>query len=178
MNYSKSPINAWTVPTLALWLVFFSAGLFPEAVYYAARLAGSVATQNALVNSPNLVTLFLALYLAFFAYHCCLNAGLSRENALVRAIQVGVLSLIAFLPYPFFMLLAPGSLEQLNNRLQRADEFLAVFGLPVAKLLAWLYLLIAIFRHHLTGGGKIFAHMYPRLPRKHDEAGLEIQPDD
>jgi hypothetical protein len=163
---------------LALWLIFFAVGLFPETVYWTARLAGAVVTQNALINSPSLVTLFLAFYLAFFAYQCCLDAGLSRDSAVLRAIQVGILGLIAFLPYPFYLLLAPGNLEQLNDRLQRADEVVAVFGLPVAKLLAWLYLLITVVRHHLTGGGDIFARMYPRFARQNNGGRLETGPDD
>lgn len=101
MSQSNISFNIWTLPTLALWLVFFIVGLLPESAYWAARVAGGVVTQNAIINSPSLVTLFLALYLAFFAHRRCLDAGVSRENALARAIQVGILALIAFLPTPF-----------------------------------------------------------------------------
>ncbi len=165
MNRSKSPIDAWTVPTIALWLVYFAAGLFPEGVFWAARQAGGVVTQNAIVNSPSLITVFLGLYLAYFAHQRCLDAGLSHENAMARAIQVGILALIAFLPYPFYLLLSPGNLSIPGSGLQRIDELAAVFGLPVAKLLAWLYLLITVARSHLAEGSEVFVKMYPRFVR-------------
>ncbi len=178
MSQSKSSFSIWTLPTLALWLVFFLVGLLPESAYWAARLAGGVVTQNAIINSPSLVTLFLALYLAFFAHRRSLDAGVTPENAMARAIQVGILALIAFLPYPFHLLLAPGSLSLLGTTLQHLDELAAVFGLPVAKLLAWLYLLITVVRSQLPGGDAVFAGMYPKLAREGEESHLDVRPDE
>ena len=163
MNQPKTAIDPWAVPTLIMWLLFFGIGLIPEATFWAARELGAVVTQNAIINSPSLVTIFLAMYLAFFAYHRCLDAGLSSENAMARAIQVGILGLIAFLPYPFYLLLFPGNLNLLGIGLHRLDELAAVFGLPVAKLLAWSYLLIVVVRSYLTSGTEAFVNMYPRF---------------
>ncbi len=178
MSQSNISFNIWTLPTLALWLVFFIVGLLPESAYWAARVAGGVVTQNAIINSPSLVTLFLALYLAFFAHRRCLDAGVSRENALARAIQVGILALIAFLPYPFYLLLAPGNLSLLGTMLRNIDELAAVFGLPVAKLLAWGYLLLTVVRSQLPGGDAVFARMYPKIVREGEGNNLDVTLDE
>ncbi|MFO7974874.1 MAG: hypothetical protein R6V12_09595 [Candidatus Hydrogenedentota bacterium] len=163
MSQSKNSIDIWTIPTLTLWLVFFAIGFFPESAFWAARQAGEVVTQNAVINSSSLITVFLSLYLGFFVYLRCLDAGVSRENAIARAIQTGILSLIAFLPYPFYLLLSPGDLTIPGSGVYRLDELIAVFGLPVAKLLSWLYLLTVIVRSYLTAGPAVFVTMYPRF---------------
>jgi len=157
--------------------MFFGIGLVPEGAYWAARELGAVVTQNAIVNSPSLVTMFLSMYVAFFVYQRCQDAGLSRENAMARAVQVGILGLIAFLPYPFHLLLSPGDLYLLRSGVHRFDELAAVFGLPVAKLLAWVYLLVAIVRSYLTTGADIFVNMYPRLERENPDKDADSFPE-
>jgi hypothetical protein len=163
VSQSRSAIDFWTLPTLILWLVFFAMGFFPEGAFWAAREAGGVVTQNAIINSPSLITVFLSLYLGFSVYLRCIDAGVSRENAVARSIQIGILSLIAFLPYPFYLLLTPGDLAIPGSGVYRLDELIAVFGLPVAKILSWLYLLSLIVRSYLSGGTEVFVNMYPRF---------------
>ncbi|HOD51856.1 MAG TPA: hypothetical protein PKJ78_17595 [Candidatus Hydrogenedentes bacterium] len=177
VNQSKNLIDLWTIPALALWLVYFAIGLFPEGAFWAARLAGRVVTQNAIINSPSLVTVSLSLYLALFVYQRCTEAGVSRENATARAIQVGILGLIAFLPYPFYLLLSPGNMALPGSGVYRLDELAAIFGLPVAKLLAWLYLFAVIARSYITAGSDVFVNMYPPLDRDNQNINTGSTPE-
>jgi len=132
VSQSKSSIDVWTIPTLILWLVFFVIGLFPEGMFWATRYAGKVVTQNAVINSPSLITVSLSVYLAFFVYLRCVDTGASRENAAARGIQIGILALIAFLPYPFYLLISPGDLTLQGAGVYRFDELIAVFGIVLA----------------------------------------------
>jgi hypothetical protein len=151
--------DPWALLTLILlWLPFFAAGLLPEDTFYGLRVLGRVTTQQAMVNSPGMITAGLAAYLTYFAYHRCREAGLSGPPLRARTIQIGVLALVAFVPYPFGLLLAPGSvgLPSIAEAGQLA-AFFAVFGLPLAKLVAWAYLLLMIALYHARGNRHVFA---------------------
>ncbi|GMU92905.1 MAG: hypothetical protein AMXMBFR4_19630 [Candidatus Hydrogenedentota bacterium] len=165
MNESKPQFDFWILPTVLMWVVYFLAGLDPELLYNTVRDAGWVVTQNAMVNSPHLVTLAFAGYLGLFAYHRCLESGLPKMDAKARALQVGILGLLAFLSF---------SLSQLRNLSYIPDQTLRVVVIAVSavKLVAWFTLLGMVLRYYLLGHTDVFANigsMFPSTYRQEKE---------
>lgn len=161
---SNSDRDPWAFAAMLVWIPFFLVGLFPEDIYYELRAAGYVVTQRALVNSPLFVTFACAAYMTVFAYRRSLEGGASGVLAQVIAIQVLILSMVAFLPYPFHLLLTPGSF---NIPAMGADRFIApvaVFGLPALKLTSWCYLLVFVVQYYCWGHRRAFAEMTIFLP--------------
>lgn len=160
MTSSPRQSDFWRWPALVLWLVFFFVGLVPEWVYYRLRDLGAVTTQRALVNSYYLLPFAMAAFLAAFTHWRCREAAVNPSEARGKALQIWVLSLLAFLPI----------------RLEHVWDYL---GIPVpeyrrliltmaaAKGLAWLYLLSLIVRFHLWSGHAVYQRMRSLLPSTH-----------
>jgi len=147
----------WVLPALLLWTVFFALGIMPEWVYYILRDWGNVVTQRAFVNSYYMITLGLSGYLFFFVQFRCREAGLTFMDALGRSVQIGVLSLLAFIPVPleelFFLsqIPIPGYRHML-------------IAVSCAKMLAWFYLLTILFRYYLWNGHEVFLRLISIFP--------------
>ncbi len=155
--------DAWDMFSLALWSIFFAIGLVPELAFHVLRDISQVVTQVALVNTSAVITVTFTLYLGFFAWRKCREAGLNQPESQVRALQVGLLALIAFLELP-----AKGSsfeahtlLEILANVNEIPDQYLkmVVLFVGICKLGAWWYLFQVILRFHAFGNYKVFTSM-------------------
>jgi hypothetical protein len=159
----QRPRDTWDILSLGLWSIFFAVGLVPELAFYALREFGGVSTRTAFINTSAAITVSFTLYLAFFAWRRCLDAGLSRPESQVRALQVGLLALIAFLELP-----AQGAsfqtrtlLEVLANFNEIPDRYLkmVVLFVGICKLAAWWYLFQVILRFYAFGNYRVFTNM-------------------
>lgn len=157
MSQTVKQWDPWSVPAAAIWSVFFLAGLEPERLFFTLRDLGQVSVLNAMVNSPHLITLAFSAYLGLFAYHRCLEAGLSRIDAKARALQFSIVGLVAFLNF---------SLAQVGHLADIPIPNLRVVVLVVAfaKVSAWFFLLIIIMRYTLFGQSHAFAAMASIFP--------------
>jgi hypothetical protein len=144
--------DPWALPTLVLWLAFFLLGLEPAGFFKLLRNIAGVTTQDALVNSPLLITIGCSVFLAWFAYATCRDAGQAAAPAQARAVQVGVLALLAFHP----LSLLEGLAMVLEPGLQTAFDRLLIPFFVAGKLLAWLVLLTLVMGYHL-GNRRVFA---------------------
>lgn len=159
MNNSSKPLDFWRVPVFFLWVVFFVAGLFPEPAFAILRQLGDVLPQRALVNSPHLITVMLAAYVAVFAWHRCVEAGLSALEAQDKAFQLGIVALVAFLAPvdPLIMYVARGN--------PFAQNRILIYGVGAIKLLAWWSLLIVFIRYYVFNVDDAFAEVVQVVPR-------------
>lgn len=157
MLHSVPPRDPWRLPAVALWLLVFCAGLFPEPVFMALREAGGVVTQRALTNSPFFITIACALYLAIFTYGRCQRVNAPSGLAFGNSLQVLMIALLAFLPFPFELLL---NLDNIMVALSRR----VVIGVAAAKLLAWLYLWTLMLRYYILSNHAVFAQMHSLFP--------------
>lgn len=160
MDYPKARWSFWTLPTYVLWLVFFLIGFDPELAYEFAREAGFVVTQNAMVNSPHVVTLALAGYFGFFVYQRCVESGLPKPEAQTQGLQFGILGLIAFLAFSPFQLVSYTEIPVAKLRF----IVLLVGG---TKLFMWFLLLATIARYYLLGHVNVFASSVSVFPSSH-----------
>ncbi|MBM3289873.1 MAG: hypothetical protein FJY92_06945, partial [Candidatus Hydrogenedentes bacterium] len=144
MEQSRARWDLWTLPAYLLWLVFFLVGFDPELAYLFARDQGAVVSQNALVNSPHVITLALAGYFGFFTYQRCIDAGLRRPDAQTQGLQFGILGLIAFLAFSPFQMMSYGDIPVAKLRF----VVLLVGG---TKLFMWFLLLGVVARYYLLG---------------------------
>ena len=165
LNYlsGRPRTDAWRVPALGLWLVFFAVGLVPEWVFHGLRTVGAVATQRALVNSPYFITVAFAVYLGAFTFARCRAAGLPEANARGNALQSALLALVAFLPFPL-------QLFQDAMNIPVADLRRLVYVVGSTKLVAWAYLLSLLIRYYMFGHSRVFAHMLSLFPSVHRAA--------
>ncbi|GMW00509.1 MAG: hypothetical protein AMXMBFR84_16460 [Candidatus Hydrogenedentota bacterium] len=142
----------WILPILLAWSVFMVVGLYPELFYTLLRQLGRVVTQNALVNSPHFVTVALAAYYGWFTYQRCLESGMPPMHAKARGVQFLVVSSLAFLNFnPAWVVLA-GQLPNNGSRI-------ALIGIIIAKLGAWFYLCLLIFRYYMLGQAGVFSEV-------------------
>lgn len=150
MSTTNRPWDLWTFPTLILWCLFFLTGLLPENVYETLRGMSWVVISTAMINSPHFITLALAVYIAFFAYHTCIESGASRDESTLRGVQVGVYGLVAFFVYDFQILLYP-----------RLPLFirLAIYAVAAVKLIAWIHLFVAVLRVTLFDHTHVFRNV-------------------
>lgn len=160
MENPKVRWDLWTLPAYLLWLVFFLIGFDPEMAYEFAREVGFVVSQNALVNSPHIVTLSLAGYFGYFAYSRCLESGLSRADAQTQGLQFSILGLIAFLAFSPFQLISYAEIPVAKLRF----IVLLVGG---TKLFMWFLLLGVVARYYLLGHVNVFASMVSAFPSAH-----------
>jgi hypothetical protein len=157
------------VPIVLLWCLFFAVGLDPELTFQFLRNAGHVVSQRAMVNSPHLITLSLAAFLAWHVFARCREAGLDFADAQARALQTAVLALAAFLNFPLVHFLAAGTLPT-------ADQRWLVWCVGMVKYVVWLYLLFTVIRFHLFGRVHAFTGMVSVFPSTyHDASGNGAQ---
>ncbi len=157
MRDSGGQFDYWRLPSLALWLVFFGVGLLPEWVYDELRILGAVVTQKALINSPYLITVGFAGYLAVFCFNKCRLADATEAVARANALQNGVIALLAFLPLPLELLVQARDIPVASAR-----HFIYMLG--TVKLIAWWYLLLLFIRYYMSGNPRVFTRMASLLP--------------
>lgn len=166
--------DVWDALTLALWIPFFLIGLVPELAFYVFREFARVPPYTALVNSSAVITLTFAAYFAFFAYRRCQEVGLSRYIAQGKALEVGLLALVAFLDMPAkgFTFEARTLLAVLLEFGQIPDRYLQMIVLFVgaSKMIAWLFLLSLVVRYHAFGNRRTFAQVPSLFPSMHAAA--------
>lgn len=156
--------DPWRFPVFGLWLLILMIGLIPEPVYYLMRFAGGVVSQRALVNSPYMITIALAVWVMLFVFYACVRCGLSPLQAQDRALQLAVLALVAFLPVDL-----PTLLTAHSNPLMRARFAIYLAGLT--KLLAWWFLLNLIVRYYLLQMEDVFARIPSLFPSARTNEG-------
>ncbi len=153
--------NRWDMLSLLLWTLFFACGLVPEPVFYALRDAAAVASHRAVVNSSLVITLSLSAYLALFVLRRCRESGASAVEAQGRALQAGVLGLLAFLEFP-----ARGASFEVQTILELFVRFRELPGVylqcviifvAIGKLAAWFYLYSLVLRFHGKAKRNVFA---------------------
>ena len=152
---------------MLLWVAFLIVGLVPESVFLWLRESGGVLPHRALVNSPYLVTLMLAAYVVLFALHRCLDAGLSPYLAQDRALQLGIVALVAFLPLDLVVLFT----AHLHPRIQ--SRFLLYLA-GVAKLSAWWYLFTLLLRYYVFRVDDVFGRIPSLFPSTHYSGAASV----
>jgi len=176
--------DVWDALTLGLWIPFFLIGLVPELAFYAFREFAKVPPYTALVNSSAVITLGFTAYLGFFAYRRCLDACVTRYIAQGKALEVGLVALVAFLDMPAkgFTFEARTILAVLLEFGQIPDRYLQMVVLFVgaSKLLAWLFLFSLVVRYHAFGNRRVFAQVPSLFPSMHaaEREDTEAQPSD
>jgi hypothetical protein len=157
----------WRFANILVWFVLFVMGLQPEHTFFLLRQASHVVTQSAFINSYYVITYAFTGYLVWFTWRVCRAAGLSSDTAQGKAIQVGLLALLAFLPM---------RLEQAIYYHQIAvplDRWLNVTA-GIGKCLAWLYLFSLILRYYTWEGPSAFVNMRALCPSaREDEEEVE-----
>lgn len=169
MSDNQQQWDPWSLPTAFLWVIFFFAGLDPERVFYVLRDVGRVDVLHAMVNSSHFITVVFAAYLGVYAYQRCLEYGLSKIDAKARALQFGLLGLVAFLSFSLFQLVHLSDIPVPNLRV-------LVVVVAFAKVSAWFYLLIIVLRYSVLGQTAVFANMISLFPSTHgqDRAGDDL----
>ena len=150
MNETGQKWDLWKLPTLFLWLAFFLAGLAPTYVFSALRHYAIVLPQNALINSPHMITIALAGYMAVFVFNRCLAAGASVSDAQDKAIQIGIFAWVAFLPLDFYDVILAYANPLVRNRT-------IVYFAAAMKLTAWWLLFVMVLRYYLMRGNSLFS---------------------
>lgn len=148
--------DLWSMPTLLLWLVFLAAGLDPEFVFDQLRHAAWVVPHKALVNSSHVITVIFAGYIAMFAFNECRRLRLSAHDSLVRAIQIGVLGVFAFLPLSLTMELWNEANSIYGTSFAVMTYRSLAFSVWPMKLIAWAVLVTTVTRYYLFGNDRAF----------------------
>lgn len=166
MNESARRWDPWAIPTLMLWTVFFAVGLDAQAVFRFLRDISYVVTQNAFVNNPDVITIGLALYFAFFTFHRCREAGLPDSEAHGKAVQTGIVAIVAFLWHPLSLL---AHVQEIDTGSISWTLYLrgTVYVMAVLKMLGWFYLLGLVIRYYGLGNRRVFVDMYCVFPSTH-----------
>lgn len=157
MTDNTSHDSLWRVPTYLLWCMIFAIGMAPGEVFYMLREASGVTTQRALVNSPHMITLALAIFLGFFTYFRALEAGCSAMIARGKGLQVACIGLVAFSDIPLAYLFH-------INEIQVSFYRNLLLGVAFVKFSAWLFALSILSRYYFFSGPAVFAHMANLLP--------------
>lgn len=161
----------WRVAALLLWMLFFGVALFPDYCYSQLRVEGNVATQHALTNSVHLIYISQVVYFFLFVVRAARSAGLNMALAQVLAVQLAIVSLIAFIP---------------AAQPERIPEYFAIpdpksrwliLSVCALKIASWLYLFSLVFRFHLDAGTDIFRQMVPVFPSGREGDGPASPPD-
>jgi hypothetical protein len=126
------------------------------------RRLGAVVTQNAMVNSPGVISVSFAAYLAVFTLLTAQDQGLAPADVWFRALSVGILALVAFLPYTYqHWLDAELAVVPAHRRI--------LYAVGPLKMAAWFYLLILAVRYYAFGHRRAFIEAF--WPIAHDAAG-------
>ena len=149
--------DLWRLPALLAWFLFLAVGLFPMWTFETVREWGFVVTQRALVNSHWMLIVAWAGYYALFVLGRCREAGQSAVDAQGRALQAGIIALLAFLPVRL------ENIAELAHILEPFDQRL-LFMTILAKGLAWLYLLMLILQYYLITRHRAFTGMVCLFP--------------
>ncbi len=158
----------WDTLSLGLWAVFFSLGLAPELAFHLLRDLAKISYFTAIVNSSSFITLALVTYLSLFVYRRCLETSLSPAAATAKAIQCGLIALVAFLDLP-----SGRSTFEVHTILELLFQLPDMPGLYVqavvilvvaTKLAAWWYLYALVFRYHAFGNRGVFANIPAVFP--------------
>lgn len=152
--------DLWRLPTLLLWMLFFFIGLVPFPVYVYLRYVAGVVPQRALVNSHYVVTLALAAYVALFCFQRCREMAHTPFESQDKALQLGLLSLVAFLPFDYSLLLT----VHMNPARENPSLFYVVGS---AKLVSWLYLFSLFLRYYALGINNVFSEIPSLFPSAH-----------
>ncbi|MBX7257561.1 MAG: hypothetical protein K1Y02_14470 [Candidatus Hydrogenedentes bacterium] len=152
--------DPWALAAALLWLVFLCVGYVPEEVFAFLRAQGRVVTQDAMVNSPYLITMGFSLYIGYFAYQRCRESGLGSADCQARALQVGILGLLAFLNIPLQTLFEASQIPVPRLRT-------LVYGIFLAKSMAWLYLCGLMFRYYVLRNANVFGDLASLFPSSH-----------
>ena len=150
----------WRWPTAALWLLFFVAGLFPERLFEELRHIGAVTTQDAYINSHNMITLGLVGFFMHFVYQRAREAGLDRHVARGKAVQVGILALVAFIP-----LRLDQAVRYMDIPVARLRHLVAIVAF--GKIACWGYLFALLIRYYFCSGDRVFRQMPSLFPSAH-----------
>jgi hypothetical protein len=163
--------DPWRIPTFLMWLVFMLVGFFPDAVFRYLQMAAWVVRYEALVTSPLVLTIAFAGYLAAFAYSESVRGRCPQQLALGNAIQIGAVSLVAFLPVTLEAIRFAMAMQYANLLYV---SFIVLTTVAI-KLMAWVYLLSFLVRYYLLGQDKVFARMASFFPsaRRTADASLE-----
>lgn len=157
MSEPEPRFDPWALAAALLWLVFLCAGYLPEEVFAFLRAQGRVVTQDAMVNSPYLITIGFSMYFGYFAYQCSRECGLSAADSQARALQVGIVGLLAFLNVPLQTLIDAPQIPVAHYR----HLVFAIFG---AKSAAWLYLASLILRYYILQNAQVFGNLVSMFP--------------
>ncbi|MGC9053744.1 MAG: hypothetical protein ACP5KS_07645, partial [Candidatus Hydrogenedens sp.] len=113
------------------------------------RVISGVTVWKAMVNSPWIITCMLTIYYMYFIYCRCKEISLSRLESMMKAIQIGLMAFIAFLPLrPDFDLYK--NIPQYRN---------VIYALLSMKVFFWLFLLTIVVFYYLNGSS-----IFKRLP--------------
>ena len=156
-------VTIWDGLTLGLWSLFFIVGLAPELFFHGFRIVARVTTHHAFVNSSAVITVGFSAYIAFFVSRQCRRAGLNDGDAHGKALQVGILAMIAFLELPSQSAVF-GTQTLLLLMLQSfhmSDPYLrnVILLVGCCKLISWFYLYSLMLRFHLMGRRHVFSRM-------------------
>ncbi|HPU97896.1 MAG TPA: hypothetical protein PLO53_08060 [Candidatus Hydrogenedentes bacterium] len=153
----RDSVDGWSLCLVGLWTLFFILGIFPESVFMYFRNLGAVAGQYALVNSPWAITIGWVAFMAIFVYTHCREAGHDENGSTARAVETGLIALVAFLPMELQLL--PGYLEIPYQNLKYL-----LLGAITAKLLCALYLFLMMLAYSLWWGLGVFENMRTVFP--------------
>ncbi len=148
-----------------------SIGMMPEIVFFLMRWAGRVVTQDALINSPWVITIGFTAFLVYFTLSRCYDEELPGSECWLRALLVGVVGMVAFFPFP---------LGILANVREIPDPWLrkVVYLVAGTKGVTWLYLLCLLARYYLFSNHRVFANLIYVYAYEEDEQLPECSGED
>ena len=170
--------DVWDLLTLAFWFVFFTIGLVPELFFSGIRHAAGVAPYTAVVNSSAVITVCFSVYLALFAYRRCIGSGNSPYMSKGKALEVALVSLVAFLELPPVSIAAETrkTLLALAFDLGSIDDLYlqgVILFVSASKLIAWAYLISLVIRYHAFGNRDVFTQVPSIFPSMHSEGPIK-----
>jgi len=155
----------WRILAMFLWSWFFAFGLLPIWTFQGLRSWGGVLTQDALINSPHFITITWSIFIGYFAYARCREAGIEPDLARGKATQLAVLALPAFMCGPLE--------DVILYRLGHVDYFsMLTNSVALFKVVLWCYLYIKIVRYYFGPGHRVFTKVPSLFPStyRHDDA--------
>lgn len=171
MRQKGERLDYWKPASFLLWLLFFAAGLVPEWAFYYLRGVSGVVTQLALTNSPYFITVGFSAYWGFFCYSKCRQAGRPPADASASSMQLALIALVAFLPFPLELLVQAREIPVAQTRH-------LIYLVGFVKLLSWWYSFMLMFYYHLSGNPAVFCRsswLFPSAhPRVKPESRTEV----